>query len=251
MRSAMALLYGILIAVGSQQTSVAHAQKLQGFCEAARARLSMDVKLREAVTAAFGRPSYLRRNDRCIYPQQLITYGDRDVLLTIGNEPGEACHGCAAKLSAYVFRRTPNGPRMTAQFVDFAEAGTSGDPGRIDPVQIAGHNALVIESGGTFQGYSSSYLQLHVFDAGQLIEVRPALPFSASNEGAVTDDGKVISVTASWSIGKTAQNEVAINYQVTSSGRVTDATAVWALQGSQLVLKSGRVPAELKQAGGG
>jgi hypothetical protein len=227
----------------------AGAQVLRLFCEAARTQLTNQPKLRDAVIATFGSPRYTSQGDECIYPLQLISYGDADVLLTIANEPGQACHGCAAKLSAYVLIRNPRGSRLVARFIDFDETGTWGNPGEISPVQIGGHDALIIESGGTFQGYSSSQLRVYVFVSGRLIRLRPALPLSASNEGAA--NGREVSVSGSWHISNEAADEIVIDYQVTSAGRTAAGRAVWRMQGSQLLPKSGRVPSEVKEAGGG
>ena len=88
-------------------------------------------------------------------PLQVLRYGSADVLLTIGNEPGQACHGCSASLSAYFLARTGGGLKLVNKAIDFGQSGTFGSPGDISPIRIGADDGIAIETGGTFQGHTS------------------------------------------------------------------------------------------------
>lgn len=225
-------------------------QAVRSFCAAAKDQLGRDPALSATAKAAFPNADYATRNDDCIYPLKVLRYGDADALIAIGNTPGEACHGCGANMSAYVLRRMPGHPVVVARFVDFTSTGTFGDPGQINAIQLAGHDAFAVESGGTFQGYTTSTVSFFVFENGRLVELKPFLPLSADNSGAMTDDRKAISVDGSWQVGPGRPDAITVAYKVTARGRERRASATWVVAGSTLSLKNGRVPPEYEAAGG-
>ena len=231
----------------------AQAQSLRNLCAAAAKPVQADYKLSEAVRAVFGPPSFSSTANECIYPLRVLRYASADVLLTQGNVPGDACHGCSAHLSAYVLRRAGGGLKPAARFIDFAEAGTFGSAGDVTPLTIGGDDGLVVEGGGTFHGYTSNNLDFYVFKAGRVVHLTaaPAITISASNGGAMTDDRKAIDVTGSWSIPATPGNALAVDYKIKARGRSRVEHLVWTLTGSRLVLTHGRVPAEVGEASGG
>ena len=231
----------------------ASAQGLRSFCAAAEKPVRADAHLSEAVQAAFGSVSFTSKDEECIFPLKVLRYASADVLLTQGTPPGDACHGCAAHLSAYVLRRSDGGLKLVKRLPDFAEAGTFGDAGDLASVTIGGDDGLAIESGGTFQGYSYVTLDLYVFRSGRVLHLAadPPVFLSADNGGAMVDDSEAASVTGSWSISPAPKTDLSVDYKVKARGRTRVERVVWTLQGARLVLTKGRVPPEVKEASGG
>jgi len=226
-------------------------QAIRSFCAAAKEHISSDSRLSEAAKVVFGSPEYSSQNEDCTYPLQVLRYADADVLLAIGNAPGEACHACSASLSAYVMRRKASGLQLVKRIIDFGQAGTFGNPGEISPVEIVGDDGFVVESGGTFQGYTSSSLDFYVFRHGRVVHLVPDVALSADNSGAMEDSTKEVSVDGTWTIGRPAKNNLSIEYKVVTKGRTSINRAVWEFRGDKLLLKSGLIPPELKEAAGG
>ncbi|MGQ0445213.1 MAG: hypothetical protein ACT4O2_08845 [Beijerinckiaceae bacterium] len=129
-----------------------NAQAMRSICAAAEKHMYSDSRLSEAVKVVFGSPEYSSQKDECIYPLQVLHYRDADVLLAIGNEPGQACHGCSASLSAYVMRRKASGLQLVKRFIDFGEAGTFGNPGLISPWKLLATMDLWSRAGALFKG---------------------------------------------------------------------------------------------------
>ena len=132
------------------------------YCRSVAARLKADSDLAAAARAAFGEPQ-ATEDDACLYPLQLLRYADVDVLVSQTGEPGEACHGCEASLSATVLKRVPGGYKRARSFDGFAKGGTFGAVASVTPIAIGGDDGIAIESGGLFQGYASSALDLYAF----------------------------------------------------------------------------------------
>ena len=162
-------------------------QAVRSFCAAAKENVSADSKLSEAVKAVFGSSEFSSQNEDCIYSLQVLRYSDADVLLTINTVPGYACHACSASLSAYVMRRKASGLQLVNRFIDFGQAGTHGNPGTISPIEIVGDDGFAVESGGTFQGYTSLSLDFYVFRHGRVVHLLPTIGLSADNSGAKED----------------------------------------------------------------
>jgi hypothetical protein len=225
-------------------------QRIQLFCAAAKEQVS-SLSLSEAVKVVFGSPKYSSQNDECIYPLQVLRYSDADVLLAMGNEPGQACHGCSAHLSAYVMRRKASGLQLVKRFIDFGQAGTFGSPGTISPIEIVSDDGFAVEHGGMFQGYASSRLDFYVFRQGRVVHLVPTIGLSADNSGAMGDSTKTVRVDGAWTIGLPAKNNLSIEYKVVTKSRTSISRAVWEIRGDKLLLKSGLIPPELEEAGGG
>ena len=96
------------------------------------------------------------------------------MLVTQTGEPGEACHGCEATLSATVLKRVPGGYKRARSFDAFAKGGTFGAVASVAPIAIGGDDGIAIELGGTFQGYTSSTLDLYAFRQHGLVLSKPA-----------------------------------------------------------------------------
>lgn len=231
-------------------TGGAHAQAIRGFCASAREHVRADTKLSEAVQQVFGQPSYSvpsLQDAACIYPLQVLRYGSADVLLTIGNEPGQACHGCSASLSAYFLARVGGGAKLVNKAIDFGEAGTSGFPGTISPVRIGADDGIAVESGGTFQGHTAIGLDFYAFHAGRVVHVEasPHVTLSASDDGAIADGGPTTEVSGSWTIPAGASDMLRVDYKVRVGSRRSAASAIWRLAGLRWALSAGTVPKAL------
>ena len=231
----------------------ADAQNLRNFCAAAAKPVQADYRLPEAVRAAFGSVHFDSTAEECIFPLKVLHYASADVLLTQGNVPGEACHGCSAHLSAYVLRRAAGELKLAKRLIDFAEVGTFGSAGDITPLTIGGDDGMVIEGGGTFQGYTFVNLDFYAFKAGQVVHLvaEPAITIEANNGGAITDERQAIDVAGSWSIPAVPGTELAVDYKIKARGRSRIEHLVWTLYNSRLVLTHGRMPPEVEQASGG
>jgi hypothetical protein len=96
------------------------------YCGSVAAKLKADSDLAAAARASFGEPQ-ATDDEACLYPLQLLRYADVDVLVSQTGEPGEACHGCEASLSATVLKRVPGGYKRARSFDAFAKGGTFGD----------------------------------------------------------------------------------------------------------------------------
>lgn len=234
---------GLIVIVGGG-ASAAPAK----LCPQASAAMG-DRNVAGAVEAALPASNSLQDNE-CLYPAKLMHYGPFDVLVTLAGAPGSLCHGCAAQMSAFVFRRRPDGLALVSRFSNFGEAGTNGDPGKIDQIQIAGGNGFAVEHAASFQGYSSSRLDLYGFKAGKLVHFKPTLDLSADNEGAVEGQSKAVKVAATWAVGGGSANEVSIDYKVVKGGRTSSSRATWQIEKSILSPKSGSVPPEFAEASG-
>ena len=222
------------------------------FCAAAKKNVDADMKLMAAIAAAFGRAAFTGNGEDCVYPVQLLRYAGADVLVTQAGAPGEGCHGCGAVLSASVIQRVNGGLKTVGRFHEFASLGTHGTVADISPIEINGDDAMAIESGGTFQGYSSVGVDFFAFHAGHLVglNAEPIL-IDADNTGASSDPSQAIEVTASWFFDPADRTALVVDYKIKAHGVSRVERVVWRLNGLSLVLSHGRVPPEVTQASGG
>jgi len=218
------------------------------YCRSVAAKLKADGALAAAARASFGQPE-ATDDETCLYPLQLLRYADVDVLVSQTGEPGEACHGCGASLSATVLKRVPGGYKRARSFDAFAKGGTFGAVASVTPIAIGGDDGIAIESGGLFQGYASSALDLYAFRQHGLVHLDAGAPLiiAGDNSGAETDAGKTIEVESAWSL---AGGELTIDYRVTDARGKRDSRAVWSVGETALTLKSGTPPKELARATG-
>jgi hypothetical protein len=238
----------ILLSSALALAPAAAADPPQLYCRSVAAKLKADSDLAGAARAAFGQPEATAAA-ACLYPLQLLRYADVDVLVSQNGEPGEACHGCEAALSATVLRRVPGGFKRVRAFASFGEAGTFGAIAAIAPIAIGGDDGMAIESGGTFQGYTYSALDLYAFRRQGLVHLDAGGPLivEGDNSGAETDAAKTVEVEAAWSL---AGGELAIDYRVADGRGKRDSRAVWSVGETRLTLKSGAPPTELARATG-
>jgi hypothetical protein len=235
---------------------VAHpawAESPAALCAAAKKEVSADSTLASEVAAAFGKANFTGATSDCLYPLKALRYASADVLLVQAGEPGEGCHGCEAPLSAYVIQRVGGGLKTVAKFRQFAQLGSNGAVGDIWPIEIAGDDAMAIESGGTFQGYTSSHLDFFAFRAGALVDLqpKPQVVLDADNQGASDDGSKAVTVQGSWFFDPSDKTSLVVDYKIEAKGATRVERVVWRLQDGKLVLTRGRVPPEVTQASGG
>jgi len=218
------------------------------YCRSVAAEPKANSDLAAAARAAFGAPQ-AADDEACLYPLQLLRYADVDVLVSQIGEPGEACHGCEASLSATVLKRVPGGSKRARSFGNFAKGGSSGAVASVTPIAIGGDDGMAIESGGLFQGYASSTLDLYAFRKQGLVALAAGAPLlvAGDNSGAEADASKTIEVESAWSL---AGGELTIDYRVTDAHGKRDSRAVWSVGDTTLTLKSGAPPKELAKAAG-
>ena len=243
----------ILLAALLATANSARAETPAALCAAAEKEIRTDASLAAEVAVVFGKAVFAGADSDCIYPLKVLRDASADVLLVQAGVPGEGCHGCAATLSAYVIQRIGGGLKIVARFHEFTQLGSSGAVTDVWPIEIAGDDAMAIESGGMFQGYSSSRLDFFAFRAGALVDLDPKPPvvLSADDEGATTDGSKAIVVAGSWFFDPADKATLVVDYKIDARGATRVERATWRLQGGKLVLNRGRVPPEVAGASGG
>lgn len=231
----------------------ARADAPAALCASAEKQVRADSALASQVAAVFGKAKFASTASDCLYPLKALRYASADVLIVQAGEPGEGCHGCGAPLSAYVIQRVGGGLKTVAKFREFAQLGSNGAVDDIWPIEIAGDDAVAIESGGMFQGYSSSHLDFFAFRAGALVDLepKPQIVLDADNEGATADASKAITVQASWFFDPADKTQLVVDYKIEAKGATRVERVVWRLQDGKLVLTRGRVPPEVTEASGG
>ncbi|HSV01134.1 MAG TPA: hypothetical protein VLI91_13610 [Roseiarcus sp.] len=221
-------------------------------CAAAKKPVQAEPLMAAAVAATFGKTLFKATGEDCVYPIKVLHYAAADVLVVQAGEPGEACHGCGAPLSAYVLRRFDDGCRLVRAFRKFATLGTSGAVEDISAVKIGDDDGMAVTSGGTFQGYTSTVLDFFVFRAGELAGLNGTpIIIAADDSGAVVNPGKATEVTAKWSFDPADKTALAIDYTIRTPGASRVERVMWRLEGTSLVLSHGRVPPEVSEASGG
>jgi hypothetical protein len=221
-------------------------------CAAAKKSVEAEPLLAEAVAATFGKATFKATGEDCVYPLKVLHYATADVLVVQAGEPGEACHGCGAPLSATVLQRVEGSLKPIRAFRKFATLGTSGAIEDVSPIAIGGDDGMAIESGGTFQGYTFTGVDFFAFHAGQLVGLndKPII-IAADDSGAVVDPGQAIEVTAKWSFDPTDNTALVVDYKIKSRGAAHAERVIWRLRGTSLVLSHGHVPPEVSEASGG
>ena len=230
----------------------ARAEPPAAFCAAAKKEVGADAQLAAGVAAAFGKANFTDATSDCLYPLKVLRYASADVLVVQAGAPGEGCHGCEAVLSAYAIQRVGGGLKAVGKFREFAHLGSDGAVGEIWPIQIAGDDAMAIESGGVFQGYASTSLDFFAFHAGALVslEPNPQVVIHADDSGAMADESKAIVVTGSWFFDPADKSALVVDYKIEAKGATRVERVVWRPQGGKLVLARGRMPSEVTEASG-
>jgi hypothetical protein len=187
----------------AQGTRAADAPLQLPLCPNWSQNVETDLALWQAIEAAYPSAKVNAENEEvsrrsCLFPYKLLRYDQFAVLMTLSGEPGEACHGCGARVSAVFLQRDGVALTITGRHDGFTEAGTLGDLMAIDPVRIGSQDALIVEGGGTFQGYSSSALSLFLIRSGRMEPLGPEDGISSGNSNCGVRDGPCRSVSGSW-----------------------------------------------------
>ncbi|WP_230531792.1 hypothetical protein [Microvirga roseola] len=246
------LILAAIIALAAPQVALS-AEEALPLCPGASEILAADPLLRSAVRAAYPetreRRGRTRRslNQPCIYPYRAIPYDDAVVLITLAQVPGTACHGCAADVSAVFLKRDGSTLTPVSRHDSFVQIGTFGDLASIEPFRLGAQHGLMVEGGGTFQGYSSSVMVPFLIQDGQMLAVGPdgGIPGGDSNCGAVVDDELPCrEVEGRWRVDG---DRLIVHYTGTrGDGSPVDGTVVYELRDGSLVLVSGaEVAAEM------
>jgi hypothetical protein len=221
-------------------------------CATAREPVQAEPLLAAAVAATFGKATFSAVSEDCVFPLKVLHYGSADVLIVQSGEPGHACHGCAAPLSAFVLRRLDDGLKLVRAFHQFAKLGTFGAVDDIFPIEIGGDDGMAIKSGGMFQGYSFAGVDFFAFHAGQLISLnRGPITVADDNSGAILDPGKTVEVNAKWFLDPADNTAVVVDYEIKAHGAKRVERVVWRLHGTSLILSHGHVPPEVSPSAGG
>jgi hypothetical protein len=188
-------------------------------CAAAKKPVEAEPLLAAAVAAAFSRAPFKSTTDDCVYPLKVMHYATADALIVQAGEPGSACHGCGAPLSAIVLERTDGGLKTVRAFRRFATPGTSGAVEDVSQIEIGGDDGMAIKSGGTFQGYSFTAVDFFAFHSGELVRLnKTPIIVDADNGGAVVDPGKTIEVTGKWSLDPADKSSLVVDYEIKAHG---------------------------------
>jgi len=142
-------------------------------------------------------------------------------------------------LSADLLARDGSRLRPISRQEAFAEIGTFGSIASLRPFRLGAREGLVIEGGGTFQGYSSGVYAVFVLRNGRMKEVSPENGISSgdSNCGAKVDDQPCRDVTGEWQVRDERLN---IRYSGVREDRSRiDGRVTYELRDEALVLVSG------------
>ena len=152
-----------------------------------------------------------------------------------------------------MIQRASGGLKGVKKFYEFAQLGTHGAIANAWPIEIADDDALAIESGGTFQGYTASALDLFVFRNGALVNLspEPQITLDADNGGVRDNASQAIGVSASWFFDPTDRTALVVDYKIDARSAKRVERVVWRLQDGKLVLTKGHVPQEVIDARGG
>lgn len=215
-------------------------------CAGSAAAMRGQALLRSAMKAAY--PNVPERKDNreeldpepCIHPYRANVVGNAVVLFTFSQKPGDACHGCGAKISATFLRRDGHQLVTVAHHHEFTELGSWGDITAMTPVRSGSDDGIVIEGGGTFQGETSSVIQVFIFRDGQALAISPenGIVLSQSNCDAVPDGKSCTAIEGSWKIEPSGRLTIA--YRGKRHGKpLTSPPVAYERQGNALVPVSG------------
>ncbi|WP_052600432.1 hypothetical protein [Microvirga lotononidis] len=173
----------------------------------------------------------------CVSPYTLLSYDTFMVLLLLAGEPGEACHGCGASVSAVFLQRDGSRLKLAGRHDGFTEAGTFGDLMSINPLRLGSHDGIMVEGGGTFQGYSSSVLTPFLILNGRMKPIGPENGISSGDSDCGARDGPCRDVAAYW---RTQGGRLIVRYVGKRANRSRiNGSVVYELRKGMLVRVSG------------
>lgn len=244
-------------ALAGPLSSPAWAETKTVLCPEAYKMMEDDSLLGVMVEAAFDSNYSIAKDSDdgadCVWPVQRLTYDGFDLLVTARGRVGGMGAGEPARLSAYFLRADPSrpaldGPGLVAPVPDFAAVGTFGNPGDLAAVKFGGRDGFTARSGSVNQGYSSSDLNLFLFDHDRIVVADP-LQLGAGNGGAVEDEKDIVQVDGRADLDTPTAGRVTLTFDVSNKGRKRRETAVVRLDGTKWAVVSGSLPKELGEIG--
>ncbi|WP_201860441.1 hypothetical protein [Microvirga soli] len=174
-------------------------------CPSTRKIVATKPLLRQALKAAYPgileRPRKLHHSSTpCRYPYQALSFNKFVVFITLGGVPGEACHGCGAKISADFLNFDNGRLKPVGSHDTFTEEGTWGSPGRVKPLRLGLEAGIVIEGGGTFQGYTYKYASLFLIRNGRMAPIGPKEGISLGGDSCELSDKPCRSIEGLWHV---------------------------------------------------
>ncbi len=222
-------------------------------CEAARDVIERDRTLLQAMRNGFGKVNYwgLRRNDprNCLYPVKLLNFYLHDLLVTIGNEPGEACANCRARLTGHFLRNRPGTPKVLKRDVNFALLGKYGDPGEIAAMKIGGNDGFGVESATSLNGKDFKKLSFFIIQRNEIVELEMARPLLSAFDTTdrIEDKSKAVAITSSWRIDPIRTIDIVVDYEIRRGDVHSDVQVIFRREGDKLLPLVGELPIELRQ----
>lgn len=182
----------------------------------------------------------------CLFPYKLLSYDKFVVLITLEGEPGQGCHGCAAQVSAVFLQRDGNKLKPSSRHDVFDETGTFGDLMSIHSFRLGAEDGLVVEGGGTFQGYSYSALSLFRIRSGRMKPIHPASGISSGDSDCGAHDEPCRSVDGHWRVE--GRRFIVRYIGAREDGTKVDGDVVYELRKGSLVRISGhKLAKEMKE----
>jgi len=197
------VLAGLLVFGGAQVAWADETASDLPLCPSWSVNVETDLVLWQAIDTAYpsAEVGYVEEEPgklQCLFPHALLRYDRFMVLIALTGEPGEACHGCPARVSAVFLERDRNALRVIARQDGFTEAGTFGSLMAVSPIRLGAEEGLIVEGGGTFQGYSSSALSPFLIRNWRLEPVGPENGISSGDSNCGVRDGPCRDVSGSW-----------------------------------------------------
>ena len=183
----------------------------------------------------------------CLFPYTVLTYDTFMVLITLAGEPGQACHGCGAQVSAVFLQRDGGALKVTGWHDGFTEAGTFGDLMSISSFRLGSQDGFIVEAGGTFQGYTSTVLSPFLIRGGRMRPIGPENGISSGGSDCGVRDGPCRDVSGFWHAeGK----RLSVRYLgKRANGTPVNGSVAYELKKNSLVLVSGRkLAAEMEKS---
>lgn len=224
-------------------------------CEGARDVIERDRDLLQAMRNAFARVNYwgVRRNDprNCLYPVKFLKFHLMDILFTIGNEPGEQCANCRARLTAHLLRNRPGTPKVLKRVVNFASLGKYGDPGEIEAFKIGGNEGIGVESLVSIKGKDFKQLSFFIVQRNELVELKMDKPLLSGFDTTdrVADKGQAVAITSEWRVDPIRTIDLIVDYDIRRGDVQSDVQLIFRREGDRLILLSGQMPPELLEEG--
>jgi hypothetical protein len=125
------LVFSALFLFGCAEATLADDAPVQlPLCPNWSENVETDIKLWQAIEAAYPSARVNAEGEEtsrlsCLFPYELLHYDKFSVLITLAGEPGEACHGCGALVSAVFLQRDGGALRITGRHDGFPKPAPS------------------------------------------------------------------------------------------------------------------------------